>query len=129
MTIIRTSESFGRFRVTYDVVGESDDVADFIDAGYLDWQGNPVDDYIESEWDLRDLTDKLSGHLTEGDGAPVPQWITIDPESGWWLSSFWRNIAGSDADDVLSVRAQVHRPGWITDASWLRVCRLLGFRR
>ena len=126
MTLIRMAEPFGRFRVTYSVTtDESAECGDFAAHGYLDWQGNPVDEYYESEWDLRDLTDKLSGHYAEGDGARVPSWITIDPESDFWLSSFWRSIG---ADDVSSVQAYVHRPGWITDASWLRVCRMLGWR-
>jgi hypothetical protein len=28
----------------------------------------------------------------------------------------------------LGVTAAVHRPDWITDSSWIRVCRLLGWR-
>jgi hypothetical protein len=126
MTIIRTTEPFGRFRVTYDVITEeSASYGDTADRGYLDWQGSPVDEYYESEWDLRDLTDKLSGHYAEGDGARVPRWITIDGETDFWLSSFWKGFAG---DDAIGASVSVHRPDWITDASWLRVCRLLGMR-
>lgn len=128
MTIIRTTEPYGTFRVTYETVTEeSAQQGDAEDRGYLDWQGCPVDTYYESVWDLRDLTDKLSGCLAEGDGASVPRWITVDPQSGWWLSAFWRGIA-ADPDQTLGVSASVHRPDWITDASWLRVCRILGWR-
>lgn len=126
MTILRTREPYGHFRVTYDTVTEeSAEAGDCADRGYLDWLGNPVDDYAESQWDLRDLTDKLSGHRAEGDGAPVPRWISIEAESDLWLSSFWRGFAGEDA---IGATVSVHRPDWITDASWLRVCRCLGLR-
>ena len=126
MTILRTTEPRGTFRVTYSTVTEeSAEQGDYADHGWLDWSGCPVDSYAESVWDLRDLTDKLAGHYAEGDGAKVPHWVTIDPESDFWLSSFWRNIGG---DDAVSVTASVHRPDWITDGSWLRVCRLLGWR-
>ena len=126
MTILRTTEPRGTFRVTYETVtAESAEQGDYAESGWLDWLGSPVDSYADSEWDLRDLMGSLAGHYAEGDGDTVPRWITLDPQSDFWLTSFWRNIAGEDA---LSVTASVHRPDWITDASWLRVCRLLGWR-
>jgi len=126
VTITRTAEPAGTFRVTYETVtAESAEAGDFAEAGYLDWLGCPVDEYSDSCWDLRDLTDKLAGCYAEGSGGPVPSWIVLDPQSDFWLSPFWRDLAGEDA---LGVTASVHRPGWITDASWLRVCRLLGWR-
>jgi hypothetical protein len=129
MTIIRTTEPRGTFRVTYETVtAESAECGDAADRGYLAWDGSPADDYWESQWDFRDLVDKLSGHLAEGDGDRVPRWVTVDPQSDWWLSAFWRGIA-SDPDETLGVTASVHRPDWITDASWLRVCRILGWRQ
>jgi hypothetical protein len=129
MTIIRTTEPQGTFRVTYETVSvESAEQGDYAEIGYLDWQGCPVDNYYDSEWDFRDLVDKLSGHLAEGDGARVPRWVTVDPQSDFWLSPFWRDIA-SDPNETLGVSASVHRPDWITDASWLRVCRVLGWRQ
>lgn len=125
MTILRTTEPRGTFRVTYETVtAESAEQGDFAESGYLDWLGNPVDWCSDSEWDLRDLTDKLAGCYAEGDGDKLPRWITLDPGSDFWLSPFWRDLAGEDA---LGVTASVHRPDWITDASWLRVCRLLGW--
>lgn len=126
MTIIRTTESRGTFRVTYETVtAESAEQGDCADRGWLDWLGHPVDQYSDSEWDLRDLNDNLTGCYAEGDGGRVPRWITLDPGSDFWLSPFWRDLAGEDA---LGVTASVHRPDWITDASWIRVCRLLGWR-
>lgn len=125
MTILRTTEPRGTFRVTYETVtAESAELGDFAESGYLDWQGSPVDQYSDSVWDLRDLTDRLAGCHAEGSGGRVPSWITLDPGSDFWLSPFWRDLAGEDA---LGVTASVHRPDWITDASWVRVCRMLGW--
>jgi len=124
--IIRTTEPRGTFRVTYETVtAESAEQGDCADCGWLAWNGSPCDEYHESVWDLRDLTDRLAGCYAEGDGDTVPRWVTLDPQSDFWLSPFWRDLAGEDA---LSVTASVHRPDWITDSSWLRVCRMLGWR-
>lgn len=126
MTILRTTEPRGTFRVTYETVtAESAEQEDCADRGWLSWNGSPADEYSDSVWDLRDLTDKLAGCYAEGDGDRLPRWITVDPGTDFWLSPFWRDLAGEDA---LGVTASVHRPGWITDASWLRVCQLLGWR-
>jgi len=126
MALIRTTEPHGTFRVTYETVtAESAEHGDATERGWLDWRGCPVDQYDDSCWDFRDLTDRLAGCYAEGDGATVPSWITLDPQSDFWLSPFWRDIAGEDA---LSVTASVHRPDWITDSSWIRVCRMLGWR-
>ena len=125
MTISRSTEPKGTFRVTYETITEeSAEMGDAAERGYLSWQGTPEDDYAQSVWDLRDLTDKLAGCYAEGDGAAVPRWLSLDPGSDFWLSPFWRDLAGTDA---LGVSASVHRPDWITASSWLRVCRLLGW--
>ena len=126
MTILRSTEPFGTFRVTYETVtAESAEAGDFADHGWLSWNGCPVDNYSDSCWDFRDLLDKLAGCWAEGDGAALPRWVTLDPQSDFWLSPFWRDLAGEDA---LGVTAAVHRPDWITDSSWRRVCRALGWR-
>jgi len=129
MAIIRTTEPRGTFRVTYETITEeSAEIGDAAERGYLSWQGTPEDDYAQSVWDLRDLTDKLAGCWAEGDGATIfatPRWLNLDPGADFWLSPFWRDLAG---DDALGVSVSVHRPDWITDSSWLRVCRLLGWR-
>jgi hypothetical protein len=126
MALIRTTEPRGTFRVTYETVtADSAEHGDAAERGWLDWRGCPCDKHHDSVWDFRDLTDKLAGCYAEGDGATVPSWITLDPQSDFWLSPFWRDLAGEDA---LSVTASVHRPDWITDSSWLRVCRMLGWR-
>ena len=126
MTIIRIAEPFGHFRVTYSSVTEdSAECGDFASQGYLDWLGNPVDEYFESEWDFRDIMNRFADSYVEGDGADVPSFVSIDPESDFWLSSFWRGFAG---DDAISATAYVHRPSWISDGSWLRILRCLGWR-
>ena len=127
VTILRTTEPYGSFRVTYETVtAESAEQGYYAEHGWLSWNGCPCDEYHESCWDLRDLLDRLAGCYAEGDGAPVPRWLSLDPQSDFWLSPFWRDLAGEDA---LWVTASVHRPDWITDSSWIRVCRLLGWRR
>ena len=125
MTILRTAESHGSFRVTYDVTTEeSAQHGDLAERGWLDWRGNPVDEYWLSDWDFRDLIDKLAGYYVEGSGGTLPSFLCIYPECQVWLSSFWRDLAG---DDAISATAYVHRPGWISDGSWARVCRSLGW--
>jgi hypothetical protein len=126
MTIRRITEPRGTFRVTYETVtAESAEQGDYADCGWLSWNGCSCEDYEESCWDLHDLLDRLAGCYAEGDGAAVPSWLSFDPQSDFWLSPFWRDLAGEDA---LGVTASVHRPDWITDSSWIRVCRLLGWR-
>jgi len=126
VTILRSTEPKGTFRVTYETItAESAECGDYAECGWLSWLGTPEDDYTGSVWDLRDLTNKLAGCHAEGTGESVPRWISLDPGSDFWLSPFWRDLAGEDA---LGVSASVHRPDWITDASWLRVCRVLGWR-
>ena len=128
---IYTAEPQGHFRVTFDCVsGLSAECGSHESCGWLDLQGNPVDDYAQSEWDFQDLRDRLIGCDAQGDGAKVPSFVSFDPGTDWWLDSFWDGIKGhvSDPDDLLGVTAYVHRPSWITDASWLRVLRFLGWR-
>ena len=126
MTILRSTEPQGTFRVTFEVfTDESVADGDAAQRGWLDSSGCPVDEYHESVWTFRELLEHLGGHRPEGDGDRVPCWVTVDPGSDFWLSSFWRDLAGEDA---LGAQASVHRPDWITDASWLRVCRALGWR-
>ena len=132
MTIIRIAEPQGHFRVTFDSISAlSAECGSVQSCGWLDWQGNPVDDYVDSCWDFQDLRDHLSGCHPEGDGGSIPSFASFDPGMDWWLDSFWNGIRdhASDPDDLLGVTAYVHRPSWITDSSWLRVLRFLGWRQ
>lgn len=126
MTILRTVEPYGTFRVTYEVVTEDSAAdGDAADRGYLSTSGCPVDHYYDSTWTFRDLTERLLDYHAEGDGGRVPRWITLDGGTNFPLSGFWRDFTD---DDAIGASVAVHRPDWITDASWLRVCRVLGWR-
>lgn len=127
MTRLGLTEPRGIFRVTYEsITEESAAIGDVASRGYVDSWGAPVDEPEASEWELRDLTDRLGGcGYVAGDGAPIPRWITVTPGTDFWLSPWWRDLAGPDG---IAVDCSIHRPDWITDASWLRVCRLLGWQ-
>ena len=127
MTVIRNAERPGTFRVTWETVSEdSASMGDAEDRGWLDWGFRPVDDAEASAWDLSDLMGSFR-HSAEayGDGDRIPRWITVSPGIDWWLDASWDSVA---TDDTVAVSASIHRPAWITDSSWLRVCRLLGWQ-
>lgn len=133
MTILRTVEEFGRFRLTAEAItAESCEAGDAAERGWLTSWGCLSDEYGDSCWDLRDLADLLGrGYRPEGDGAAVPRWLTfeassddvISPCDGW---SFLEDLEGDE--EAIGGSISVHRPDWISDGSWLRVCRLLGWR-
>lgn len=126
MTVIRSTEPRGTFRVTYEAITEeSAEHGDAAERGWLAWNGCPVDEYFDSVWDFRDLTDRFAGCSTYGDGSAVPRWVTVTPGTDFYLDPWWRDLAGPEA---IAADCSVHRPDWITDASWLRVCRMLGWR-
>ena len=133
MTYSQKHCDFHGFRCTYEVVTVASAVAgDFSDLGYLDWQGNAVDEARDSHWDLQDLS-RLSGYRFEGDGGKVPSWVTcealmddlIEPQGVWsFLAAAQQR---TEDDEVWGGCISIHRPAWCTDASWLRVLRLLGW--
>ena len=127
MVLLGVTEPRGTFRVTYETITEeSAEIGDAANRGYVDSWGAPVDEPEASEWDLRDLINHLSGGSeVVGDGSRIPRWITVSPGTDFWLSPWWRDLAG---DDAIAVDCSIHRPDWITDASWLRICRMLGWR-
>jgi hypothetical protein len=126
MTILGLTEPRGSFRVTYCAITEdSAACGDFAHHGYVDSWGAPVDEATSSDWDLRDLLARFGGCTAYGDGSRIPRWVTVSPESDFYLSSWWQDLAGEDA---IAADCSIHRPDWVTDASWLRVCRLLGWR-
>lgn len=126
MTILRTTEPFNSFRVTYDCINEeSCELGATCESGYLAANGIAVDEYYQSDWEFRDLTDRLTGYYVEGDGAKIPRWVTIYPESQFFIDSFWQSFCPSDA---ISATVSIHRPDWISDASWLRVLKVIGWR-
>ena len=134
MTYSQKHSDFHGFRCTYAVVTkQSCSDGDTADIGWLDWQGNPVDNARDSHWDLQDLS-RLSCYRFEGDGGPLPDWVTcesliddlIHPTGAW---SFLKQAqqATDDSDEVWSGSIWIHRPDWITDASWKRTLKLLGW--
>ena len=127
MARLGLTEPRGTFRVTYETITEeSAEQGDAAERGWLDSWGAPVDEPESSEWDLRDLVNRFACNAeTYGDGDRIPRWVTVSPGSDFWLDSWWRDLAGEDA---IAADCSIHRPEWITDASWLRVCRMLGWR-
>ena len=119
------------FRATYDLItAESCEAGDHADCGYLDWLGDPVDNPWESHWDLQDLL-RLKDSYWEGNGGRIPDWITCNAEQGEVCQCYrpWGFLAeGPEGQEVIGGSISIHRPDWITDASWLRVCRALGWR-
>jgi len=115
------------FPVTAEVItAESCEQGDAAKRGYCDYYGSWSDE--PDCWDLHHLLEALPSGRWEGDGAPIPRWITLEPDSYAWLSSIWEALASTVEGDVLAVGFSVHRPRDITDSSWLRVCRMLGWR-
>lgn len=121
------------FQATYEVITEAScEQGDAEERGWLDWLGDAVDHPWESHWDLQDLK-RLQGYRWEGDGASVPGWVTADADMGDLMSRArpWGFLADADAacdSEIIGGSITIHRPDWITDASWLRVLRMLGWK-
>ena len=118
------------FQATYEVMtDDSVSVGDAADRGWLDWLGDAVDNASDSHWDLQDLA-RLKGYHFEGDGGRVPSWITCDADMSDLIHNArpWGFLADCSDGEVIGGSISIHRPDWITDASWLRVCRLLGWK-
>ena len=119
------------FQATFETLTEdSVECGSNADHGWLDWQGCATDLGIYSHWDLQDLI-RLKHYRFEGDGGNVPRWITCDADQQDVIqqSGVWSFLDGRYLDsEVIGGSISIHRPHWITDASWLRVCRLLGWR-
>ncbi len=136
MTILRSTEEFGRFRLTADVItAESCEAGDAAERGWLTSWGCLSDEYADSCWDLRDLADLFGNYYRpEGDGSTLPRWLTFEASNDDLISPCdgWRFLAdeyGPEGDEeAIGGTISVHRPDWITDGSWARVCRLLGWR-
>jgi hypothetical protein len=118
------------FQASFELMtAESCEQGDAADRGWLDWMGDKVDDACHSHWDLQDLLE-LKGHHFEGDGSSVPRWITCNADLSVVIdcSQPWRFLADApDGEEVIGGSISIHRPDWITGASWLRVCRMLGW--
>ena len=82
-------------------------------------------------WKLSTIYEDLKHRRWEGNVymCDLPDWISTESlnddlltREGDW--SVWEPLAS--VTDALSMTVSIHRPGWITDASWRRVLRLLG---
>ena len=118
------------FQATFETMtAESLEAGDAAQRGWLNWLGDAVDDSSDSHWDLQDLM-RLQGLRFEGDGSRVPSWLTCEAGMSELLhpSDPWGFLADApDGEEAIGGSISIHRPDWITDASWLRVCRLLGW--
>ena len=137
MTITRYADCACCFPVTADVItAESAEAGDAEVRGYIDSLGR-WDDHWERYgtypddcgWQLSTLIEDLSGRVWEGNGGKLPDWITTESTSDDLLTrrgdwSVWEPLASVDGS--LGMTVSVHRPDWITDASWRRVLRLIG---
>ena len=137
MTTTRYADCACCFPVTAEVVTvESAEAGDAEIRGYIDSLGR-WDDHFERfgtypdecGWQLSTLIEELSHRRWEGDGASLPRWITTDSLNDDFLTrkddwTVWEPLAS--VDNALYMTVSIHRPDWITDASWRRVLRLLG---
>ena len=133
MTVLRSTEAYGCFRLTAEAVSEeSCECGDVAERGWLTSFGQLSDEYFDSSWDVRDLADLLGrGYRPEGDGGDVPRWLTFEASSDdlLWPGDGWSFLSELDCgEEVIGGSITVHRPDWITDGSWCRICRLLGWQ-
>ena len=116
------------FPVTFETItDDSAEHGDSADRGYLDWAGHRTTDCTRSlSWDFRSLAEALHGHKPEGDGGDPPSWLTFTAGSDDLIipSGVWSFV---DTDAEIGAAVSIHRPDWITEASWRRVCRCLGW--
>ena len=127
------------FPVTAEVfTEESAENGDCEIRGYIDHLGRWDDHYErfgtypdDCGWQLSTLVEDLSHRRWEGNCWPcnLPDWITTESTSDDLLTregdwSVWEPLAS--VEGALGMSVSIHRPDWITDASWRRALRLLG---
>ena len=116
---------------TADVMtAESVEHGDAEIRGYVDCLGRFWDTSDHATWDLREVLAQMAGRRPEGSGGRCPDWLTFDGQNDDHLlrPDSWSAWASMGRDDVIGMTVSVHRPRDITDASWLRICRLLGWQ-
>ena len=140
MTITKYADCACCFPVSAAVItAESAEQGDAEQRGYIDSLGR-WEDYFERHgtvadedgWQLSTLLEDLSHRRWEADCYPcdLPQWLTTVSENDDLLTrkgdwTVWEPLAS--VDGAIAMIVTIHRPDWITDASWRRVCRLLGW--
>ena len=119
------------FRVTYETItADSCEAGDAADRGWLDCLGDASINLYTSHWDLQDLA-RLKSYRFEGDGGSVPNWVSCEADMSDLIQRAWPWGFLADCpeeSEVIGGSISIHRPNWITDASWLRVCRSLGWK-
>ena len=119
------------FFLTIDIMTEESCQSGETDrSGYVDCLGRLWDDSDQAPWDLREVIAQTKGRRSEGSGGMLPDWVTFDSVSDDHLVSadswsVWRFMG---VPDTVSVSVSVHRPRNLSDASWARVLRLLGWQ-
>ena len=98
--------------------------------GYVDCLGRVWDDSDQAAWDLREVLAQVEGRRAEGSGGRCPDWLTFESQNDDHLlrQGSWSAWSWMGKDDVIGMTVIVHRPRDITEASWLRICRLLGWQ-
>jgi len=128
MTVIRQAEPQGFFAVTYSIyTDDSVESGDTAAQGYCDTSGCDTE-REDWSWTLADLL-QFKGYYFEGDGDRIPRWISCDASMTDLFTrpgGFWHDLLEGEPS-ACSAEVSIHRPGWITDGSWIRACRLLGW--
>jgi hypothetical protein len=98
--------------------------------GYVDCLGRMWDDSDQASWDLREVLAQVGGRRAEGSGGRCPDWLSFEGQSDDHLirPDSWSIWSWMGHDSTIGMTVNVHRPRDITDASWLRICRLLGWQ-
>jgi hypothetical protein len=116
---------------TADVITvDSAEYGDVAERGYVDCLGRLWDDSDHAVWDLREVLAQMAGRRPEGSGGRCPDWLTFEGQNDDHLlrADSWSAWRFMGQDDVIGMTVSVHRPRDITDASWLRICRMLGWQ-
>lgn len=116
---------------TADVItAESAEAGDAEIRGYIDCLGRIWDTSDHAVWDLREVLAQMQDRWVEGSGGPCPDWLTFESQNDDHLLTpmSWSAWSHMGQAEVIGMTVSVHRPRNITDASWLRICRLLGWR-
>jgi hypothetical protein len=117
VTIIRTAESFGQFRIIGSTFSFDSDKAN--NEGWLTSFAKWEDEYIYSNWDLRDIIDRFDMNCLDSVSLSG-DYIEIEIAKG---VSDKVDCFMSEGDDYISI--SIKKPAWITDSSWNRVHSLL----
>jgi hypothetical protein len=125
VTIIRTAESFGQFRIIGSTFSFDSDKAN--NEGWLTSFAKWEDEYIYSNWDLRDIIDRFYMDCLDRFDMACLDSIAF---SGDYINiGIVKGISDkvdcfmSEGDDYISI--SIKKPAWITDSSWNRVHSLL----